>query len=180
MNRTKIIFVCHCVLNTASKVKYHTVQPVTEEDTARRNFLTYCVEHEIQIIQFPCPEFTLYGAERWGHSREQFETPHFRKNCRMMLEPYIDQMQEYVRHTDRFEVLGIAGINGSPSCGVDYSFSGAYGGELSSCADIPSLLERGRCCNKNGVFIAMLSEMLKEAQLNLPIISLEAWNFSKG
>lgn len=180
MKRTKIIFVCHCVLNTASKVKYHGTQPVTEEDTARWNFLTYCVEHEIQIIQFPCPEFILYGSNRWGHSREQFETPHFRKNCRMMLEPYIDQMLEYVRHTERFEVLGIVGINGSPSCGVEYSFSGAYGGELSSCPDIPSLLESGTCCNKSGVFIGMLSEMLKEAQLSLPIISLEAWDFAKG
>ena len=73
----KILFVSHCILNTAAKVVRYGDTGKKEEES-RLEFVVKTVEQGIQLVQLPCPEFTLYGPGRWGHTKEQFDNPFFR------------------------------------------------------------------------------------------------------
>ncbi|MBQ6126724.1 MAG: hypothetical protein IJI77_06875 [Erysipelotrichaceae bacterium] len=90
----KIVFVSHCILNTASKVVLYNREDIDAEEKLRLQFLQKALDKGVQIVQLPCPEFTLYGAKRWGHVSDQFDNPFFRKHCRKILEPVIDQLKE--------------------------------------------------------------------------------------
>ena len=158
----KIVFVSHCILNTASKVVLYNKEEIDAEEKLRLQFMQKALDQGIQIIQLPCPEFTLYGAKRWGHVSDQFDNPFFRKHCREILEPVIDQLQEYLNNEDRFEVLGIVGIDGSPSCGVDYTCYGRCLGAFDGREDLEETLQSVRLGQGKGVFMDILSEMLKE------------------
>jgi predicted secreted protein len=45
---------------------------------------------------------------------EQYDTPEYRKHCREILAPVINQAKEY-QHIG-YELTGLLGIKGSPSC----------------------------------------------------------------
>lgn len=73
----KIIFVSHCILNTASKVVLYNQTDMDAEENLRKKFMHKAIDQEVQIIQLPCPEFTLYGPKRWGHVSNQFDNTFF-------------------------------------------------------------------------------------------------------
>ena len=83
----KIVFVSHCILNTASKVVLYNQEEIDAEENLRKKFMHEVIDKEIQAIQLPCPEFTLYGAKRWGHVSDQFDNVFFRSHCRRILAP---------------------------------------------------------------------------------------------
>lgn len=168
---SKLIFVSHCVLNTLSKVENQKKAKMSGEDSLRKTFLQKALEMDIQLIQLPCPEFTLYGSKRWGHCKDQFNNPFFKAHCRTILAPFLTQMQEYCDNP-RFHVLGIVGIEGSPSCGVTQTYRGSWGGEFSGHENINAVLSTIHKEQDSGVFIDVLQEMLKEANLFLPIVPL--------
>ncbi|MFR8761034.1 MAG: CD3072 family TudS-related putative desulfidase [Negativibacillus sp.] len=175
MEQQKIVFVSHCALNTAAKVQ-RSAQEGEQEEKLRRGFLHRVVDQGIQLIQLPCPEFTLYGASRWGHVKEQFDNPFFRDHCRKILQPIIQQMKGYLqpREQEKFRVLGVVGINGSPSCGVKFTCSAPWGGEFSSHDDLPQLLRDVRCVPERGVLMEVLSQMMQEEGIDLPMVGLDA------
>ena len=158
----KIDFVSHCILNTASKVVLYNREDIDAEEKLRPQFLQKALDKGIQIVQLPCPEFTLYGAKRWGHVSDQFDNPFFRKHCQEILEPVIDQLKEYLNNDDRFEVLGIVGIDGSPSCGVDYTCYGNCLGTFDGRTDLEETLQSIRLDKGMGVFMDVLDELLKQ------------------
>lgn len=172
MTVKKIVFVSHCVLNTASKVEVVISRGLKEEELLRKKFLLKAIEKDIHMIQLPCPEFNLYGARRWGHAKEQFDNPFYRENCKSMLEPFILQMKEYVCNSERFQVLGIMGIDGSPSCGVNLTYCGQWGGELSSNPNLSSMLQGIHPKKEKGVFMEVLEELLHRNELDIDMISL--------
>ncbi len=83
------------------------------------------MDNNISIIQLPCPEITYYGVKRWGHVKDQFDTTHFRKHCRQLFSIYLEQIEEYINNG--YEILGIVGIEGSPTCGVNKTCVGKWG-----------------------------------------------------
>ncbi|WP_367924733.1 CD3072 family TudS-related putative desulfidase [uncultured Ruthenibacterium sp.] len=172
----KIIFTSHCLLNTAAKVVLYNEDEIAAEEALRRRFLKKALEQGVQIIQFPCPEFTLYGANRWGHVSDQFDNPFFRAHCRNLLAPYLQQMHEYLAHPDRFQILGIVGIDGSPSCGVDYTSHGNWYGSFGSRKDLDKTLQSVTLAKRKGVFMDELCKMLKEENLDdrVKVVSLFA------
>ena len=137
----KIIFVSHCILNTASKVVLYNQEEIDAEEALRLEFVSTALKNGIQIIQLPCPEFTLYGSRRWGHVSDQFDNPFFRDHSRKILAPFIQQLKEYLSN-DSFEVLGIVGIDGSPSCGVDYTCQGDWYGSFEGRTGLQETLNR--------------------------------------
>ncbi|MCR1954045.1 hypothetical protein NSA24_04235 [Clostridioides mangenotii] len=169
----KILFVSHCVLNTASKIFYNTEKIINKEQCNRVKFLNQAAENGVQLIQLPCPEFLMYGSDRWGHSKDQFDNPFFKEKCREILIPYLLQMKEYLKNKERFEVLGIIGIDGSPSCGIDTSFCANWGGELSRCQRLDEKIKRGTLKKEKGVFMETLSYMLVENKINIPMTALK-------
>ena len=177
MNPQKILFVSHCLLNTASKVQRPEEQG-EKEDSLRKEFLYRALEQNVQIIQLPCPEFTLYGASRWGHVKEQFDNTFFRDHCRHILAPFIQQMRAYLqpREQHKFRVLGIVGINGSPSCGVDFTCSAPWGGEFSGRSNITEVLGQVTCIPEHGVLMDVLCQMMQAEGISLPLVGLDARN----
>ncbi len=172
MNKKKIVFVSHCILNTASKVMKCNEEIDTPEESIRKQFLMKSIENNIHFIQLPCPEFTLYGSSRWGHTKDQFDNPFFRDHCKSILTPIIQQMREYYKEKDKFEVLGIVGINGSPSCGVTFTCSGKWGGEFSGNKNIIAMLQTIRRNQDKGIMFEILEEMLIKEKIEIKIIGL--------
>ena len=161
----KIIFVSHCILNTAAKVVLYNQQEIDDEEALRLKFVSTALNNGIQIIQLPCPEFTLYGSRRWGHVSNQFDNPFFRDHSRKILTPFIQQLKEYLSN-DSFEVLGIVGIDGSPSCGVDYTCDADWYGSFDGRTDLDEKLETVKMVNRKGIFMDVLCRMLKEEHLD--------------
>lgn len=172
MNRNKVIFTSHCVLNKASKVTYYGEKKITNEEIARREFVKLSLEKDICIIQLPCPEFNIYGANRWGHTKDQFNNTFFKDNCKKMLESYILQLEEYLNETDKFEVLGIVGIEGSPSCGVNLTCEGKWGGEMSSRSNLQEVIKSINMTKEKGIFMEILEKMLIDRKIVMPMMSI--------
>lgn len=170
---SKIIFVSHCVLNIASKVVMYDQESMDAEENLRQSFLTKAIKQNIQFIQLPCPEFKLYGSNRWGHVSDQFDNPFFRSHCRTMLEPFILELQEYLSN-DRYQVLGIIGIDGSPSCGVDLTCRADWYGSFEGREALDDTLKDVHMVNESGVFIDVLKQLLSENDIDIPVIGLNA------
>ncbi|MBE0511797.1 DUF523 domain-containing protein [Candidatus Bathyarchaeota archaeon] len=108
----KIVVVAHCVLNQNSRVQgiaYYAGMINEIVDVIRK--------HEVGIIQMPCPELTYAGLLRPSQTKEQYDTPAFRRHCRQIASSTADQVEEYVRNG--FKVLVILGVEDSPTCGVE-------------------------------------------------------------
>lgn len=174
MEAIPILLVSHCILNTAAKVYYPYRAERDQEAETRTAFLQRALERGVQLLQLPCPEFTVYGPQRWGHTREQFDNPFFRAHCRRILAPVLEQVQAYLHGgtADRFRVLGVIGVEGSPSCGISYTCSGGWGGELSARADLAQAVAQVHRVSGMGVLMEELSQMLAQAGITLPMIGL--------
>ena len=171
----KILVVSHCILNTCSKVISYNEAEQKDEARHRRNLLEYVLKKDIQMIQLPCPEFIMYGTKRWGHVRDQFDNPFFRKQCRQMLEPIVLQLKEYAANPERFWLEGIVAIDYSPSCGYHVTCKGDWGGELNGCTGLKQKLETLVTVPEPGVFMEELNNLLEEAKLMVPILDLSSF-----
>ena len=168
-----VMAVCHCVLNPAAKVVSFHQQEYEEERALREQALKALRENGVGLVQLPCPEFTMYGALRWGHVKEQFDNPFFRAHCRKLLAPIVAQLLEYTAHPERFHLFGVLGVDGSPSCGVKKTCTGDWGGELYCAGQTQRPLNPAREAKGQGVLIEELMALLQEHDLSLPILSLQ-------
>ena len=162
----KILFVSHCILNTSAKVVLYNQQEIDAEENLRKKFMRKAIDSDIQLIQLPCPEFTLYGARRWGHVSNQFDNVFFRTHCRNILTPIIQQLKEYLQNEDMFEVLGFVGVDGSPSCGVDYTCYADWYGSFDGRTGLDETLASCKLGKGSGILIQVLKEMLEEEGLS--------------
>ena len=172
MDKIKVIFVSHCILNRAAKVSYRGNKNTLGEEAIRRKLIDAALDNSVCIVQLPCPEFNIYGANRWGNTKEQFDNPFFKENCKRMLETYILQMEEYINKKDKFEILGIVGIDGSPSCGINFTCSGDWGGEISSRCDLDDAIRSMHKINEKGIFMEMVEKMLLDRGVEIPMYTM--------
>lgn len=155
----KIAFISHCLLNNLSKVESF--------DNKNKDLIKYLLEHDIELIQMPCPEFTLFGGRRFGQVKEQYDTPFFRKHCSLLIEPLIQQIEEYKRNGH--QIISIFAIKGSPSCGFLHTVSGPnWLGEIKENSE--KLLNDVKLINGSGVF---MEELLKKLPEDIPIIEID-------
>lgn len=169
----KILVVTHCLLNTASKVESYNIEEIKEESNLRKELLKKVFEEDIQLIQLPCPEFTLYGGSRWGHVKSQFDNTFFRNHCRRILQPIMDQLKEYDRNKDKYSILGVVAIDGSPSCGYNFTFDGNWGGEFGGCPNLTEKIQIINLVEQSGVFIEELKKLLDEEEIKIDIKTLK-------
>jgi len=168
--KKKVLFVSHCMTNIASKVISNKLLKDDTADIERKKFIMKAIEEDVCIIQLPCPEFTMYGSSRWGHVKNQFDNPFFREHCEKILAPIITQMKEYCHETDKFQVLGIIGIEGSPSCGVSRTCKGEkWKGEFSGHKNLSESLATICEAKEAGVLFEVLEEMLSREGIDLEI-----------
>lgn len=166
-----ILTVSHCILNNASKVAQD--EKLLEQEYLERDVLiTLAMNKGVQFLQLPCPEFMMYGSKRWGHVKDQFDNPFFRQECRRMLEPVILQLKEYANDSERFTLLGVVTVEGSPSCGGKLTCRADWGGELNPDT-VSDLIDSVRMAEESGVFMEELRVMIKDSGLNIPFMSIK-------
>lgn len=158
----RVIFLAHCLLNQNSISDGTAVYPAAFKDVLR-----LLMDAEVGVVQLPCPELCCLGLDR-GDERGA-ERPVTAENTRIRRELQrgeparrlealvgyaMHQLEEYRRHG--FEILGIVGVNRSPSCGVETTSD--------NDAEIPGM----------GLFMGRLAERLAEAGASVPMLGLKA------
>lgn len=168
----RILLVSHCILNNASKVELDEAG-LAEEYKLRSELVNLIIEKNIQVIQLPCPEFIMYGSQRWGHVKNQFQHPFYKEQCRKLLDTILMQVQEYMQYPEIFSVLGVVSVEGSPNCGYHLTCEGNWKGEIGSdekriCA-IQNSLEM---TEKPGVYMEILEKEIHDRELSIPIMTM--------
>ncbi len=158
MKRNKrIVVLCHCLLNVNAKISglahYGGILP---------HVVDMCLASGAGIMQLPCPETTYLGVKRWGMTRNQYDTPFYRRHCRDLLSPIVAQLCEYL--DNGYTIDKIIGVDGSPSCGVRHTCEGYCGGMIDSRSTQPFQEVAGK-----GVFLDELVKMLAEQGISLPL-----------
>ena len=165
----KIVLVAHCLLNSNSKV-----EGLAQYEGALKEAVNLIIDSGVGIVQLPCPELSSYGIKRWGHVKEQFDTPYFREHCREIFGPYLKQIKDYLAAD--YEILALIGIDGSPSCGVNKTCSGKWGGEFLSSSDLKKKIDTLSFSKEPGVFIEEIIKILKQEKIEIPIIAIDEEN----
>lgn len=161
----RIILVSHCLLNVHSKVSGSGVPAAVG-----RSIAAALLAEGFGIIQLPCPELAHGGLSRWGQSRSQYDNVFFRAHCRRLAEDVANQLEEYVR--GNYAVGPVLGINGSPSCGIDFCFDGSWGGELGDLEQLPGKIEKLKRICALGVFMEVLRDELAKRQITVDWIGV--------
>jgi len=146
----RIVFLAHCFLNMNTRFPEGA-------DFAGANIplIELLLQSEVGIVQMPCPEFLCLGLEKTGWAAG---TPaEIRGAFRRVAETVADQVEAYLGHG--YEILGIIGMNPSPSCGVEASKG--KGTMLGLDRDTSE-------CAEPGVFVEELTALLNERGLPLP------------
>lgn len=173
MNRSgKIVILCHCILNANSKVEGLSIYKGVQN-----NLVNFLMEEGYGIIQLPCPEITLYGIKRWGHVKEQFDTPYFREHCRNIFMPYLNQIMDYVKNG--YKIHAVIGIDGSPSCGVNKTCSSPkWGGEVGMEFGINDKINDLKIIQGKGIFIEEIENLLNQNGFNIKFLGVDEENLS--
>lgn len=167
-----ILVVSHCILNNAAKVADDGAG-LAEEYRQRDEMMQAVLDKNVQLLQLPCPEFIMYGSRRWGHVKDQFDNPFFRSRSRELLKRTLMQLREYASNTNRFRLLGIVSVEGSPSCGYRLSCRADWGGEINeTVCEAGGAAAKVRMVNEPGVYMEVLAGMLEESGLELPILTI--------
>lgn len=168
----KILFVSHCILNKASKVEQDE-SDLQEEYELRSKLLSEIIRQDVQMVQLPCPEFYMFGPKRWGHVKDQFDYPFYRRTCRELFSPFLEQIEAYMQSPETYRIIGIISVEGSPSCGRSLTCRGDWGGELSDLYEVQKKVQGLSMKKQMGVFMEEISAMLQEKQLRIPILTME-------
>jgi len=121
----RVIFVSHCILNQNAKIDGCAHYRGSIREVADLILRSGC-----GVVQIECPEIMYLGLDRQvvpGLQRtiesedtrvaELMEGEAGRTYCRDIASRVVHQMEQYVR--SGFSVVGVLGVNGSPTCGVE-------------------------------------------------------------
>jgi predicted secreted protein len=125
----KVMLVAHCVLNQNAKIDQCAHYPGAVPDVAAA-----LIEAGIGIVQMPCPELLFLGLDRQADRNTPatveaedtrvakcMASAQGKQFCRHLAHDLAYQVEDYQKNG--FEVLGILGINGSPTCGVETNWA---------------------------------------------------------
>ena len=142
----RVVAVIECILNQNARDRGAARFPALNEAVLR-----LCADHQVGIVQIPCPEMQCLGFQRRrppGTSiRQALDTPAGRECCRQLGQRIADQLLDYTDNGVR--VLAILGGNAqSPGCAVNADATG------------PS--------STSGVLMQELERALRERNLQIP------------
>lgn len=157
----KIALLAHCILNVNSKIK-----GLANYSSINWEILDDLRERDLAIIQLPCPEITFLGMDRWGMTKNQYDNEMYRSHCRNILSSIINQLVEYEKQG--YEIVELIGIDGSPSCGVNYTETGYEGGLIEVEKNIAS-----NRIDEKGVFMEELLKLLEKEKISLKITGID-------
>lgn len=167
MNRSKkIAIISHCIINQNSVVKGEY-----KDMNIFFPFIKKLFEKNIGILQLPCPETECYGLRRWGNVKEQFDNCGYRRYTEKTINSFLEIIKEYINNG--YEIIGIYGIAGSPSCGVNLTCSANWEGEISSYKDKEDIISRVKMINESGIFMEMFKSILDKNKINIPFYDID-------
>lgn len=167
MNRSKkIAIISHCIINQNSVVKGEY-----KDMNIFFPFIKKLFEENIGILQLPCPETECYGLRRWGHVKEQFDNCGYRKYVEKIVNSFVDIIKEYINNG--YEIVGVYGIAGSPSCGVNLTCSANWEGEISLYKDKEDIVSRVKMINESGIFMEIFKSVLDKNKINIPFYDID-------
>ncbi len=121
----KLVLVAHCVLNQNSISDGTADYPATI-----REVVNLLLESQLGILQMPCPELHCLGLDRGDvrgaerpvvventRIRESMRQPAPFATLQALVRSLVFQIEQYA--SNGFTLVGVVGINRSPSCGVD-------------------------------------------------------------
>ena len=168
----KIVIVCHCLLNANAKVR-----PLACYAGVLMEALEPYLRQGVGIMQLPCPESSYLGVNRWGMSREQYDHPLFRRHCRQLLTPFMDQLEAFC--ASGCTVVGVVGADGSPNCGVHLTPLGLTGGVIGTAATAEEQIGGLRLAKGKGVFMQEVQQMLMDRGIAAPFMAVDEKNPGK-
>lgn len=121
----KVVFISHCILNQNS------ISDGTADRTGSiTEIVNLLMDNNIGIIQLPCPELICLGLDRGNPNgskspilnentriRESLISPKNIENLKKLARQVVMQLEEYQKF--EFTIIGLIGIDRSPSCGVN-------------------------------------------------------------
>jgi predicted secreted protein len=158
----KVIFAAHCILNQNAKIDRCARYP-----GAMREVTQLLLDEGIGIIQMPCPELLALGLDRQVEIEKEttIESEDDRVGvlmnkiepktlCERISHDFLFQIKQY--QNDGFSVIGVLGINGSPTCGVETNW------------------ENGKETTNSGIFIRLFKEECNDQGVNIPMRGIRA------
>jgi len=159
----KVVLLAHCILNQNAKIDRCAHYPGMLLEV-----VSALIAAGVGVIQMPCPELLYLGLDREAEhgavttvesedSRVagRMQDDAAQALCRRLANDLVQQVEDYQKHG--FEVIGVVGINGSPTCGVEIGWSTT--GET----------------HDPGEFIQTLREELDKKGISLPMRGIKAY-----
>ncbi|MGB3210254.1 MAG: CD3072 family TudS-related putative desulfidase [Desulforhopalus sp.] len=165
MKRGKNVFIiCHCLLNSNAKI-----YPLADTRGVYTDDIAPLLSKGAGLVQLPCPETCYLGMNRWGMTREQYDHHAYRDFCKMILHPILLQITAFAGAG--YRISGVAGMDGSPNCGITKTCIGYRGGEI--CFKSRNKLDSElKMVPGRGVFMEIFEELLKVEGIVPPFVSL--------
>jgi len=139
----RVVFLSHCMLNQNARIVHEGDFPAMFEP-----LIDYLKKKQVGLIQMPCIELYCLGLGRFD-VRVGMESPAGMKRLERLIDDQVFTMREYL--FQGFEIVGILGKQGSPSCGVTRTW-------------LDNLQQDGQ-----GVWIRELKKRLALEKLDIPV-----------
>jgi predicted secreted protein len=181
----KVIFLSHCILNENTRYlggafRGGCVKEIIQE----------CLDNDWGMVQMPCPEQYAWGGVTKRFLIMAYGTkgtllylarglllPMFliytKLAYRRLAKAAADQVGDYLN--SGHSVIGVIGINGSPSCGVTTTLDFGKAFELTAGINVDTVnaeemnnIIRQCATNGRGLFTAVLQERLKTRGMEVP------------
>ena len=106
--------------------------------------------------------------------KNQFQHPFYMEQCCKILEPVLLQLQEYAQHVEKFHVLGIVSVEGSPNCGYHLTCEGEWKGEIGTDEKRIQDIQKSLKMTENpGVYMEVLEKELQKRNMEIPIVTMK-------
>ncbi len=149
LRSNKVIFVPFCILCQSAKAI-----GLTEHYPAVVGPLVKLLNDlKINIVQLPCPEMLGEGLVRNPYEISYYERPDFLILCKKLAHTQADIIEKFI--SNGFDVVGILGIERSPSCSLDH------------------VRRDGAIVPGKGVFIGEIMKIFDKSEQGLFHISIE-------
>ena len=164
----KVVVLAHCILNQNAKLDRcaHCEGAISE-------LVSVLLDEGIGVLQMECPEMLYLGLDRQtDHSDCPSVESEDTRIAQRMKEPAAQaivvriakntarQVADYLRNS--FSLIGVLGINGSPSCGVETTWNNDC--EIAGYGEL----------------ISELSRQLKLAGVHVPICGIKSRNVAQA
>jgi predicted secreted protein len=194
----RVVFLAHCILNQNTRYLGGACRSCCVREIVDR-----CLDADVAIVQLVCPEqqvwggvlkrrmLRLYGADSGRGARPVLAAllpvaeRYTRRMYRRLAHRVAREIEDYVH--SGFAVLGIVGIDGSPSCGVGTTIDMVHcAGEIMRIrprdisVDTQNALVRRERRPGRGIFMDELRKALDRRKLTVPFLAHDLFDELDG